>query len=261
VGLKRVLAPAGLASLGLLLCLGSCTESAAPATELIVVVDSDFAVPEGLDELALRATGPDDGVQTATASLGAGQPELPRTLVLNHAAGPLGPLTIHVEGRRAGASVLSREAEVSFVVGKSLVLPMHLVRACRNQRCDDGETCTEAGCSPVAVDSAELDEWTGEKPRVEVRDAGALDAGDETDAGAHDAGKADAAADAGRTDAAPMCMPQPEQCNGADDDCDGRIDDGFNLDTDLMNCGRCGTVCNTRRMEVCCRGVCSRTCN
>jgi hypothetical protein len=57
-----------------------------------------------------------------------------------------------------------------------------------------------------------------------------------------------------------MCVPKPEQCNGADDNCNGRIDDGFNLDTDIMNCGRCGMACNTRRSEVCCRGVCSRVC-
>lgn len=40
------------------------------------------------------------------------------------------------------------------------------------------------------------------------------------------------------------CVPQPESCNGEDDDCDMVIDNGFNLATDPMNCGSCGTKCD-----------------
>jgi hypothetical protein len=35
----------------------------------------------------------------------------------------------------------------------------------------------------------------------------------------------------------------PEACNSRDDDCDGTIDEGFNLATDPRNCGACGVVC------------------
>jgi hypothetical protein len=34
-----------------------------------------------------------------------------------------------------------------------------------------------------------------------------------------------------------------EICNGADDDCDGEPDNGFNLESDPANCGRCGNAC------------------
>ncbi|HEX5094663.1 MAG TPA: sialidase family protein, partial [Acidimicrobiia bacterium] len=34
-----------------------------------------------------------------------------------------------------------------------------------------------------------------------------------------------------------------ETCNSVDDDCDTTIDEGFVLDTDAMNCGRCGNAC------------------
>ena len=34
-----------------------------------------------------------------------------------------------------------------------------------------------------------------------------------------------------------------EVCNGADDDCDGEIDEDFDLDADLANCGACGNAC------------------
>jgi len=36
----------------------------------------------------------------------------------------------------------------------------------------------------------------------------------------------------------------PELCNGVDDDCDGEVDEGFDLLTDLENCGGCGQVCD-----------------
>ncbi|MFK7985035.1 MAG: MopE-related protein [Sandaracinaceae bacterium] len=35
-----------------------------------------------------------------------------------------------------------------------------------------------------------------------------------------------------------------EICNGLDDDCDATTDEGFNLDADIANCGRCGRVCS-----------------
>jgi hypothetical protein len=35
----------------------------------------------------------------------------------------------------------------------------------------------------------------------------------------------------------------PESCNGQDDDCDGTTDEGFDLQNDPRNCGRCGVVC------------------
>ncbi|MCK6571151.1 thrombospondin type 3 repeat-containing protein [Myxococcota bacterium] len=42
----------------------------------------------------------------------------------------------------------------------------------------------------------------------------------------------------------PMAGAAPETCNAQDDDCDGRIDDGFDLLTDEANCGRCGQRCD-----------------
>jgi hypothetical protein len=34
-----------------------------------------------------------------------------------------------------------------------------------------------------------------------------------------------------------------EVCNQADDTCDGRVDEGFALASDALNCGACGHVC------------------
>ena len=40
-----------------------------------------------------------------------------------------------------------------------------------------------------------------------------------------------------------MGITQPETCNDADDDCDGTVDEDFDLSADVMNCGACGADC------------------
>ncbi len=41
------------------------------------------------------------------------------------------------------------------------------------------------------------------------------------------------------------CGPVPDEaCNGVDDDCDGSTDEGFDLTSDPLNCGACGTDCH-----------------
>jgi Notch 1 len=43
-------------------------------------------------------------------------------------------------------------------------------------------------------------------------------------------------------------------CDGHDEDCDGVVDDGFDLQTDRANCGECGNACTGR--ATCCGGAC-----
>ncbi len=56
------------------------------------------------------------------------------------------------------------------------------------------------------------------------------------------------------------CVPSStrvEVCNGEDDDCDGDIDEGFDLLTDANNCGSCGNVCRLPgASEICSAGDC-----
>ncbi len=40
--------------------------------------------------------------------------------------------------------------------------------------------------------------------------------------------------------------PSIEVCNGLDDDCDGVVDNGFDLKNDPLNCGTCGHVCDLK---------------
>jgi hypothetical protein len=45
-----------------------------------------------------------------------------------------------------------------------------------------------------------------------------------------------------------------ELCNGEDDDCDGVVDEDFNLQTDAAHCGRCDISCNA--IQQCISGSC-----
>jgi hypothetical protein len=60
-------------------------------------------------------------------------------------------------------------------------------------------------------------------------------------------------------DAAPPCPdPVAEVCNDADDDCDGEIDEDFDLQSDPANCGRCGAACMLPdAVNLCVAGTCT----
>ncbi len=48
-----------------------------------------------------------------------------------------------------------------------------------------------------------------------------------------------------------------EACNEVDDDCDGIVDEGFDLDRDVAHCGGCGQACDLfRAVPVCVEGAC-----
>ncbi len=59
---------------------------------------------------------------------------------------------------------------------------------------------------------------------------------------------------------APGCVKTSEVCDGKDNDCDGVADNGYDLKTDVINCGRCGTVCSFPRGTATCEdGTCKLT--
>ncbi len=54
-----------------------------------------------------------------------------------------------------------------------------------------------------------------------------------------------------------------EVCDDADNDCDGEIDEGFDLSSDPDNCGGCGVACTAgpHADPVCASGTCAYTCH
>jgi hypothetical protein len=63
----------------------------------------------------------------------------------------------------------------------------------------------------------------------------------------------------GGTGGNPSCpLPRDEICNGMDDDCDGMVDDGYDLQNDPSNCGRCGGSCSyVHAFPACQAGQCA----
>ena len=56
--------------------------------------------------------------------------------------------------------------------------------------------------------------------------------------------------------------PVQEICNELDDDCDGDTDEGFDLNSDINNCGKCGLVCTNKHGQTQCKeGKCSPVCD
>lgn len=163
---------------------------------------------------------------------------------------------------------------VAVVLGACLLLA-----ACgggTDKRCYAGTSCRPGGpCTPMvcpgddAIQPADASDGSGggatavvprdaatamiARPAVDARvDDGALDAG-----AAEDAAKPAPALDAALpvaggspldastlpTSDASACVPNAESCNGVDDDCNGAVDEIFDLTIDPLHCGRCGHVC------------------
>ena len=208
------------------LCLAwlSVTGCAQDLTQIVLVVDSDLKVPEQLDFLAIQVDARGMGGELATrdGSLGSaeGSSDLPVTLALLHQGGPLGPLDVEATGRLAETVVVSRRVRVSFQPRRTLMLRLDLLRACVGVVCDEGQTCADGRCRPIEVDPEDLEPWTGEVVPI-----------------------------------SPSCTV--ETCNGEDDDCDGLVDEGFDLQRDPLHCGSCGNACDAPfALTACQQGEC-----
>ena len=216
-------------------CLAAACSGA--LTELVVVVDSDLAVPGELDAVEVRVSGVES--MSASGAITNAEP-LPRTVGVVHRGGGLGPVEVTVIGSRGGAEVIRARAVTWFVRGQTLVLPIFLSQECTGVTCPAGRTCDGGACVSASVDPATLAVWSGTVPRLDGGDP-STDGGPPRDAGP-------------RTDSGPVCVPSAEQCNGEDDDCDGDVDEGFDLDTDPLNCGGCGDACTLAGATAGCAG-------
>lgn len=193
---RRLLAHLTIAAL-----LASCSK---PATQLVVVVDTDYAVPEELAEIRARIEAP-DGTEVSAASFaltGADQPQPTRFVVpLSFGVVPVDGdasrrLEVIVSGMDPeGRRLVVRSARTGFIEGRTLRLPMFLLRSCESVECGEGQTCDEGVCVPNEIDPMDLDPVD---PGDELDGSiGAVDASDRMDAGADGGSGLDAGADAG----------------------------------------------------------------
>lgn len=132
-------------------------------TEIIVVVDTELEIPSQLTAIRVEVMSPAEiDQQTSTESLST--EDLPATVGLSHAGGPLGPYEIQVIGRSGAAVVIERVAQVSFISGRTAVVELPLLASCVGVLCGTDETCGFGGCRPVAIDPSEYSDWSGTPP-------------------------------------------------------------------------------------------------
>lgn len=144
----------------LLAAVGAGCAGSDALTEIVVVLDSDI---EALDAIAVGTDNFED-TRVASANLGPGERQLPRSLGIVHEGGPYGPIAIVAFGLDADERVLvNRRAQVFFVPEQVRMLRMELTESCIDvyETCPDDETCVGGEC---VHDEGELEPWTGELP-------------------------------------------------------------------------------------------------
>jgi len=173
-----------------LLCLcwlASCTaEPGAP--RIVLQIESDLSVPAELDRVTVEVLGQ---TQQRAAEADLRSVGLPRTVTLEHASGPLGPVRVTVRGWLDQTAQLDRQLALYFRADAEERVLVTLGRDCLHVRCPAEQTCERGSCVPVAGGSSEVDASV-------ASDAGpgpGADAGGSADAAAGDAGPGSDAGD------------------------------------------------------------------
>lgn len=257
--MHRFFRSAALASLGSVLALPACSDSASGAlTEIVVVVDTDLAVPSQLKSLRVVARGPDGSSKMVNGPL-SGPNAI--TLPLSFGATAPGGGTFSVTATGVGPSdspVIVRDVVTEFIEGERRLLHIVLGAECYQRACTGGDTCLEGGaCGSPDVSADDLPTFDGVIPEaVGTNDApDAPDASLAADAGTPDASTSDQDAAVGCGEAGRSCDAwRPER----DESTCGRVvclptdECGFAPDSELVSCAE-GATCNYRT------GECGRT--
>lgn len=162
----------------------------------------------------------------------------------------------YATGNGMGTPVAVARLQSGYLAGQTLHLYLLLQDSCIGVPCEDlDSTCIGAMCVPIPEPTVfDPDAGLPRDAGVLPGDDGGMDAAVDADGGPRDAGT-DAARDAGVF--GDGCVPAAEVCNLADDDCDERMDEDFDTDTDLAHCGGCDMPCSQpRATPECVGGVC-----
>lgn len=141
-----------------------CTK---PATQIVVLVESDLAVPLPLRSaraIVSTDTGERIGEHTfqlvgANEARAVGTFRLPVSFGVAPVAGDTeATIVVEVEARSESGRLFSRRAVTRFRKGKTLMLPILLASRCTTEPCATGKTCTENGCESELIDETTLRE-------------------------------------------------------------------------------------------------------
>lgn len=133
------------AGAGVLCVVCGCEED---LTQLMLVLDTELAVPSEVSSLHVQVTGPSGRSYEATAELGL---DRPATLALVSPDGRAvsGDVTVVATMRLDGARVASRSVTTSFIEGRVKAVPICVARACTTS------------CPELNAPGASLRDWSG----------------------------------------------------------------------------------------------------
>jgi Regulator of chromosome condensation (RCC1) repeat len=203
-----------LSRLALFALVGGASACRAERTQIVVLVDTDFAVPSRMGSVRVVVTDPRDRrpivqpieLKGASASGCSDAPNgarycIPLSLLLvPNANRPVdAPVELRVEGiagtdALTGAVLVSRSARMAFAQGQTLRLPMFLARDCEGVICPSDFTCAEgARCVPIdrPPGVVRVDPRTGEPLDAALVDGSLDDAVAPFDAPVRDASSSD----------------------------------------------------------------------
>lgn len=202
-----------------ILTLTGCTQK--DATQIVLAVATDFAIPAGIDALTIDVTG---GATTynqtfSLSPLDENHLRLPATLAFAASTPPFPELTFSVLGARKGVVAVRRRARLPFVEGRRILLRLVLSLSCGGLKgnCPGEQTCDpDRGCISADIDPATLPDYT-EEYAFRGAEAGIADAavdgpGPASDQGAEtilDLSIADAETDVLSTDST-IDLPTPD---------------------------------------------------
>lgn len=125
-----------------------------PLTEIMVLVDTDMAVPSELDGFLVKIyaqENPDSPIVERPFDL-VTQTKLPADFgVLPRDGDASRQITVDVTANVVGHDDFTTRAITTFVEGRKVYLQMFLARRCIGVQCSEDETCRREGCVPVDV--------------------------------------------------------------------------------------------------------------
>jgi hypothetical protein len=145
----------------LLATTGSACTERDTSTQLTVAITAETEIPRELDTLQVVVTAP-NGSEVIRISHDVDTPRFfPTTLAVipKNERSLDGPVTVEVRGGKttAFAGQVFRRAIVSYVEGRTLLVPMPLRMACFNFKdCGPSQTCVGGTCRSAAVEPSAL---------------------------------------------------------------------------------------------------------
>lgn len=136
-----------------ILLLTSAIACSSEPTEVVLVVDGEFATPSEIDRLDVTVTSPSASTVTASADFDATNPGFPRTLGILPSGGGGGEYVVDVVATRGPMTVVRSRARFRFTSNQIRMLRVDLLRDCAGVTCASANrTCGEGGiCVPIDV--------------------------------------------------------------------------------------------------------------